>query len=79
MIENLYFFYIKKFEIFFKVYIYIPFPLINLKRMAITAITNKMWMIFPTLYTKKPSAQSITRITAIVYNRFCMTFFFRLD
>lgn len=36
------------------------------------AITNKMWIILPALYTKNPKAQRITKITAIVYNKFDM-------
>ena len=31
--------------------------------------------MLPALYTKKPRAQSITSITAIVYNKFCMILF----
>ena len=33
---------------------------------AITAITSNMWMIPPVPYAKKPTAQQITRITAIM-------------
>jgi hypothetical protein len=31
-------------------------------------------MILPALYTKNPRAQRMTRITAIVYNKFDMVF-----
>ena len=33
--------------------------------MEITANTNKIWMIDPTLYAKNPIAQKMIKITAI--------------
>lgn len=47
-------------------------PLISLSKMAIMAITNRIWMILPKLYTKNPRAHRIISITAMVYNRFDM-------
>jgi hypothetical protein len=46
----------------------IPLPLIKRNTTAITAITNKTWMIPEALYAKTPIAQPINNITAIIYN-----------
>jgi hypothetical protein len=51
-------------------------PLTNFSKTAITAITSKIWMIPPALYAKNPIAHEITRITAMIYNRLVITFFF---
>jgi hypothetical protein len=40
--------------------------------MAIIAITSKICMIPGALYPKKPIAQAIIRITAMIYNKFPM-------
>ena len=37
--------------------------------MAITAITNNIWMMEPALKTKKPNNHPIIRITATIYKR----------
>jgi len=47
-----------------------------LNSIAIIAITNKMWIIPPALKPKKPMAQKITSITAIVYNKFPMAYIY---
>ena len=39
-------------------------------KIAITAITSKICIIEPRLNAKNPIAQNITKITAIVYNKF---------
>ncbi len=44
-------------------------PLISLSKTAITAITSKICIIPGALYAKYPTAQPITRIIAIMYNR----------
>jgi hypothetical protein len=36
------------------------------------AITNNTWIIEPAEYAKKPIAQHITKMTAMMYNRFVM-------
>ena len=41
-------------------------PWIILKTTAINAITNSMCIMEPALYAKKPIAQNITNITAMV-------------
>jgi hypothetical protein len=38
------------------------------------AMTNRIWIILPALYTKNPKAQRMTRIIAIVYNKFDIVF-----
>jgi hypothetical protein len=43
-------------------------PRMSRSRMAITAITNKTWMMPPAENTKNPRAQPINKITAIRYN-----------
>ena len=48
--------------------------------MAITAITNKIWMMPPVKNPpKKLIAQMITRTTAIIYNRLPMIKKFRMN
>jgi hypothetical protein len=42
---------------------------------ATRAIISRIWMILPALNAKNPTAQAITSITAIKYNRFPMIFF----
>jgi len=44
-------------------------PLITLTRMAMMAITSKMWIIDPALYTKKPNSQRMINTTAMMYSR----------
>ena len=54
-------------------------PLITLNKIAIIAITNKIWINPDAWYPKKPTAQAIINMTAIKYNRFpminCLLFF----
>jgi hypothetical protein len=40
---------------------------------AITAITNKMWMMLPAWKANMPNNQPIIKITAIIYNMLPIT------
>lgn len=43
---------------------------------AITAMTKRIWMSPPDLKEKNPIAQTMTKITATVYNNFPILFIF---
>jgi len=43
---------------------------------AITAMTNKIWINPPTVVKKNPTTHAITRITATIYNNEFMIDFF---
>jgi hypothetical protein len=46
----------------------------SLITIAITAITKRTWIMPPAANPKNPMAHIITRITAIVYNKFPILF-----